>query len=69
MIRKDVKAMIKMERESEAKAYSSSDSDDIDEDARIEDKVMYGTDSDSDIDRMVDNRDTDEEISVISSQG
>ena len=66
MIRKDVKAMIKMERESEAKAYSSDDSDDIDEDAKIEDKVIYGTDSDSDIDHMVDNRDTDEEQSVIT---
>jgi hypothetical protein len=51
-IRKDARDMLKMEKEAEGNYNTSSESEG-DEDARIEDQVMYGSDSHSDIDNMV----------------
>jgi len=58
MIRKDIRQIMKIERE-EANDDNTSDEDDdyLEEgDRRIEDKIMYGSDSDKDIDEIVHQR-------------
>ena len=63
MIRKDIKQIMKLEKEEGRgdKESGSSSSDDDDDweashDRKIEDKVMYGSDSDMDIDRVINQR-------------
>jgi len=63
MIRKDVLEIIKLENQQDG---NDSDSDYRDDDRKLEDKVQYGTDSQSDMDEMLNNlqlpviRDTNE---------
>jgi len=59
MIRKDIRELIKMERMAEYKGEttdSDMDSDDANIDRRMEDKVMFGSDSEKDIDEFVINK-------------
>jgi hypothetical protein len=56
IIRKDIKELIKMERMAEYKGETTDSdlaSDEESMNRRIEDKVMFGSDSDRDIDEMV----------------
>jgi hypothetical protein len=56
LIRKDIREMIKMERMAEYKGETTDsefDSGEENMDRRIEDKVMFGSDSDKDIDEYV----------------
>ena len=67
-IRKDAKEMLKMEKEAEGTYHSSSESEG-DEDARLEDKVMYGSDSNSDIDHLVNGKsDHDSESQIYGDE-
>ena len=56
LIRKDIRQWIKMEREAEYKGETTDSefaSDEENMDRRIEDKVMFGSDSERDIDEFV----------------
>jgi hypothetical protein len=59
MIRRDVRKLIKMEREADNENSDNEGSDDDwleDEDRRIEDKVMFGSDSEDEVEQIVVNR-------------
>lgn len=56
LIRKDIRQWIKMEKEAEYKGETTDSefaSDEENMDRRIEDKVMFGSDSERDIDEFV----------------